>query len=422
MPETAFHAGRLPCRVAVLWIDWYAYHVGRFLGLDAAPSLRGRVAGIEMVGGVGVHAGLKFREDLPAGLAVDTLLPQSDWRSADKWQLARLVWRRLSELDPQVVLVPGYYTLPAVAAAVWARVHRRASVLMTESTAYDHPRVAWKEALKGAALRLLFGWAVCGGKDHVAYLRQLGFRDDRTVGFYDVVDNGFFRDGVAALRAAGTSADSDLPAAPYFLYVGRFAPEKNVLGLLRSWLQYRRQGGTWPLVLVGDGPEMPAICAVITDANVADAVLLPGLKASAELLPFYAHAGCFVLPSTREPWGLVVNEAMAAGLPVIVSNRCGCAADLVAGEPGGVSNGIVFDPAMSDAASGSANISMSIDLTAALRHIASLSEAERARMGRASSERIAGYTPERFGLAVASIADFPGAHTGLAAASTGGAQ
>jgi len=56
-------------------------------------------------------------------------------------------------------------------------------------------------------------------------------------------------------------------------------------------------------------------------------------------LPYYAFAHAFVLPSRREPWGLVVNEALAAGLPVIVSNRCGCAGDLVAH---GV-NGLVFD-------------------------------------------------------------------------------
>ena len=64
-----------PCRLAVIWMDWYAYHVARFLGLESAPSLSGRVAGMELVGGVGFHTGLKFREDLPPGIAVDTLMP-----------------------------------------------------------------------------------------------------------------------------------------------------------------------------------------------------------------------------------------------------------------------------------------------------------------------------------------------------------
>ena len=109
------------CRVAVIWIDWYPYHVARFRGLDAAPELAGRAVGIEMVGGVGVHAGLKFREELPDTLPIETLMPNRSWGEASQFALARMLWQRLNRLDPEVVLVPGYYTLPAVVAAVWAR-------------------------------------------------------------------------------------------------------------------------------------------------------------------------------------------------------------------------------------------------------------------------------------------------------------
>jgi glycosyltransferase involved in cell wall biosynthesis len=67
---------------------------------------------------------------------------------------------------------------------------------------------------------------------------------------------------------------------------------------------------------------------------------MPGFKQYEELPAYYAHAGAFIHASTTEQWGLVVNEAMASGLPVLVSNRCGCAADLVKeGE-----NGWTFDP------------------------------------------------------------------------------
>lgn len=368
-------------RVAVIWIDWYAYHVARFRGLLAA--MPGQVAGIELVGGIGVHAGLKFREELPADLPIQTLLPERSWREASQWQLARMLWQALSRLDPEVVLVPGYYTLPALAAAVWARLHGSASVLMTESTAGDHQRMGWKEWLKGLGLRALFGWAVSGGKAHVDYLHQLGFPASRIAGCYDVVDNAMFATGTAALRATATDAPSKA-----FLYVGRLAEEKNVAGLLHAWLQYRAEGGDRPLVLVGDGPEAATLKALAAGSPFAEAVSFPGLRSSRELLPFYADAGCFVLPSTREPWGLVVNEAMAAGLPVLVSDRCGCAPDLV---HEGV-NGWVFDP--EDGAR----------LTALLHTVAALSPEDAARMGRASAEIVAGYTPFKFGQAIASIA------------------
>ena len=379
---------QLPCRVAVLWIDWYPYHVARFRGLLSAPSLAGRTVGIEFVGGIGVHAGLKFREDLPADLPVETLMPATGWQDANKWQLARMVWRRLSVLDPEVVLVPGYYTLPAVAAAVWARVHGAASVLMTESTAGDHRRSAWKEELKGWGLRALFNWALSGGKAHRDYLQQLGFPAERVAGYYDVVDNHFFSEGTMHLQAEAPE-DFALPASKYFLYVGRFSEEKNLATLLASWMQYREAGGSWPLVLVGDGPEAGALKALAAASPYGADVLFPGMKSSQALLPFYAFAGCFVLPSVREPWGLVVNEAMASGLPVLVSDVCGCGPDLVSA---GL-NGFLFSPTDGDV------------LSALLHKLEHMGAAQRERMGRCSSEMIAQFSPERLGRAVAAIAN-----------------
>ncbi len=377
------------CRVAVIWIDWYPYHVARFRGLDAAPSLHGEVVGLELVGGVGVHQGLKFRETLPADLRVETLLPETSWREANQLQLARRLWQRLTALDPEVVLVPGYYTLPALAAAVWARVHGRAGVLMTESTAGDHPRTWWKELPKRLALRVLFGWAVTGGKAHVQYLRQLGFPAKRIVGSYDVVDNAGIAQGVAEIRSGRTPAGPSVsPAQPFFLYVGRLAEEKNVRGLLDAWTAYRSRGGSWPLVLCGDGPERPGLERAAQASIFGQEVVFPGLKTARELHSFYAQAGCFVLPSTREPWGLVVNEAMAAALPVLVSQRCGCVPDLVhSGE-----NGYSFDPSNQE------------QLTELLLQVEMMAAGERAAMGQRSRELIRRYSPEGFGEAIAAIA------------------
>ena len=389
MPESSLiPASQAQCRVAVIWIDWYPYHVARFRGLDSAPSLSGRTVGIELVGGIGVHAGLKFRESLPADLPIETLMPGTSWRDADHFALARMLWRRLSQLKPEVVLVPGYYTLPAIAAALWARLHGATSVLMTESTSVDHKRSSWKERLKSLGLRILFHWAVSGGKPHVQYLQQLGFPKNRIAGFYDVVDNEMFRDGTAALRAH-SPAEYGLPDSRYFLYVGRLAEEKNVAGLLQSWIAYRDEGGTWPLVIVGDGPEAAALKQAAATSPYAADIFFPGLKSSRELLPFYAFAGCFVLPSTREPWGLVVNEAMASSLPILVSNRCGCGPDLVIQ---GL-NGFDFDPLSAPA------------LTALLHNIGSLTHEQRARMGVCSGEIIRTFSPARFGLSIASIAN-----------------
>ena len=380
-------AHALPQRLAVVWIDWYAYHVARFRGLLTTPALAGRVTGIELVGGVGVHKGLRFREELPADLPVATLLPEASWQDTGQATLALLLWRELTRLDAAAILVPGYYTLPALAAALWARAHDRQSILMTESTAYDHIRQPWKEWAKGLLLRILFDTAVTGGTAHRRYLDELGFPAAAVGGCYDVVDNDRIAAGVEDLRARRTAAEFHLPARPYFLYVGRLAPEKNLATLLEAWISYREAGGTWPLVLGGDGPEAANLRTIAADGPFAADVLFTGHKSATELLPLYAFAGCFVLPSTREPWGLVVNEAMAASLPVLVSDRCGSAVDLVLKGQ----NGFVF--AASDTAS----------LALLLTRLSLLSEVERSSMGEQSADHIKAYTPQCFGAEIAKL-------------------
>ena len=154
----------------MIWIDWYPYHVARFSGLQAAAG-KESVAGIELVGGVGVHAGLTFREDLGSGMGVETLRPKANWHTVSKVGLSFSLLKALSRIDPEVVLVPGYYTLPAFAAMLWAHARRRTCVLMTETTATDHLRIAWKERLKSKLIRTMFDWALTGGSAHVRYLR-----------------------------------------------------------------------------------------------------------------------------------------------------------------------------------------------------------------------------------------------------------
>jgi glycosyltransferase involved in cell wall biosynthesis len=379
-------------RLAIIWVDWYAYHVARLQGLLSVPELAGRVAGIELVGGIGVHEGLKFREPIAGHLPVHTLLPNSSWREAGQLRLARLVWKKLSSLNPAAVMVPGYATLPALSAALWARLHRRPGILMTETTAYDHERVPWKEMVKSILVRALFDFAVAGGKAHIRYLEQLAFPPTKIARYYDVVNNEFLCARTTELRRSN-SRGVTLPNSPYFLYVGRLAPEKNVRGLLTSWLQYRAEGGIWPLVLVGDGPSAEDLRQQSEQSKFGTDVHFAGLRSSDQLPLFYAFAGCFVLSSTREPWGLVVNEAMASGLPVLVSSRCGAAEDLV--EDG--RNGFIFDPNSPQ------------QLARHMQYISSLNCDDRQLMGDESLQIIATYSPLNFGREVASLLRMAGA-------------
>jgi len=115
---------------------------------------------------------------------------------------------------------------------------------------------------------------------------------------------------------------------------------------------------------------------------------MPGFKQYDELPAWYGLAGAFVHASTTEQWGLVVNEAMASGLPVLVSERCGCAPDLV---KDGV-NGFIFDP-------------YDVERLARLMYRLAHGDVDRDAMGRASQEIIADWGLERFADGLAKAVD-----------------
>jgi glycosyltransferase involved in cell wall biosynthesis len=182
----------------------------------------------------------------------------------------------------------------------------------------------------------LYSAGFAAGTSAKDYLGILGLPAERIVTGSFVVDNEHFRRGAEAARkdAGNIRLRHGLPPR-YFFLAARFLPFKNIPHALQAFARYRElaRGGTpeslWSLVIAGDGPDKSEIMRLIAELNLGASVHHVGYKFYDELPTFYALAGAFVLPSLIEPWGLVVNEAMASGLPVLVSRRCGCAADLV---------------------------------------------------------------------------------------------
>ncbi len=216
-------------------------------------------------------------------------------------------------------------------------------VCMSESTEWDEPRIGWKEWFKRNLVGL-FSAALVGGKRHSDYLTKLGMPGERIFLGYDAVDNRYFSDKAEAIRsdAEEVRRQHGLPQ-DYFLASARFVEKKNLPRLLDAYALYRTSCGTsapWSLVLLGDGALRHGLESQLGVLGLRDHVMMPGFKQVADLPAYYALAGALIHPSTVEPWGLVVNEAMASGLPVLVSNRCGCAPELVCE---GV-NGFTFDP------------------------------------------------------------------------------
>lgn len=370
------------------------YHLAR---LEAAARVC-ELTAIELSAETGEYAW----EKVPGarGFKRVTLFPRGDSREAAADEVRSRVRHALDAAWPEVVAIPGWSDRAAFVALGWCAEKNIPAILMSESTAHDEPRVGWKEFVKRRVVRL-FSTALVGGRLHTAYLEQLGMARDRVFTGYDVVENKHFRVkdyGTTGLRDCETaglrSPDVPLsccpvvPSPPFFLASARFIEKKNLPLLLRAYARYREAvllsrgpAVPWSLALLGDGPLRQALGFQLHALGLQDSVLLPGFIQYNELPAWYARAAAFVHASSTEQWGLVVNEALAAGLPVIVSNRCGCVPELVRE---GV-NGFTFDPANEEA------------LAACLLEMASLSEEDRARFGAASREIISHHEPVRFG-------------------------
>jgi len=257
-------------------------------------------------------------------------------------EVIRRIHATLDEVKPDAVAIPGWSAREALAALAWCLIHKRPAIIMSDSTVHDEPRTWWKEAVKRRIVGMCAGGLV-GGHPHVEYITSLGMPLDHIFTGYDVVDNVHFVGGAeAASRNAGEVRKRlGLPSS-YFLVSARFVAKKNLIRLTEAYASYRRQAGDriWDLVILGDGELRRDLERQRATLGIADSFHLPGFKQYDELPYWYGAASAFVLASTSEQWGLVVNEAMAARLPVLVSDRCGCAADLV--EEG--INGFTFDP------------------------------------------------------------------------------
>lgn len=381
---TGMRPSSAPIMLAVHWPRFGPYHLARLRAAQAQLNDEGvLVVGLEIASH---HSTYLWHEHGAGGLVQHTVLPGLTYEEVPPLILWQRTIAALNTIRPTVIAINGYSSHDAWALLAWSRVHHRPTILMTDSQATDEPRRWWKEWLK-RRLVSQFRAALCAGTPHKAYAQQLGLKPGQVFTGYDVVDNDFFRfKAEAARREAG--AAQVLPGledgTPYFLASARFLPGKNLDGLLRVYAQYRRSFpqsdglAPWRLVILGDGSERQALHDLADQLHLAG-VSWPGFRQIDELPAYYGLAGAFIHPSMQETWGLVVNEAMAAGLPVLVSERCGCAMDLV----GQGENGYTFAPQDHDA-------------LAKLMLKLSCGQVDLAAMGRASLARIAGWGLDRF--------------------------
>jgi glycosyltransferase involved in cell wall biosynthesis len=231
-----------------------------------------------------------------------------------------------------VIWIHGYAHPNTWLAAVAASIHGKKLFIREEQTLLNG-RPWYKRVLKAIMLRALFRNA-CGlyiGENNRRYLGHYGMPESRLFPARYCVDNDYFQRKAEELGLSrgeirvGFGITDD---APVVLFSGKFIEKKQPLLLIEAFAKVYKQTSCW-LLMVGDGPLRKPMEDLIRRLQIPN-VLLPGFLNQTELPRAYTTADIFVLPSAyMETWGLVVNEAMNFSLPVVVTDKVGCAADLV---------------------------------------------------------------------------------------------
>lgn len=390
-------------KIVVHFSRFGPYHFARLRSAREAFGADFQVTGLEVSS---TDATYDWREDVAADSPKVTVFPGRTLESLSHLEMRRGVFAALDRLSPDVVAVAGWGPADARACLAWCRSHGVKAVVMSETRRADGKRVWWKEWLKSRVIRE-YGAGLVGGSSHADYLASLGMPRKKIHSGYNVVDNEYFEREAARHREG---SDGDLEN-PYFLASNRFVERKNLALLIQAYHQHVSSGDSpvWPLVLLGDGEEKVALVSRCTELGLAVAegvpwqaargssgaaptVWFPGFRQIDELPAFYARAGCFVHPAREEPWGLVLNEAMACSLPVLSSSNVGAAEELV--HPG--MSGWTFDPANPSALAG------------LLDRVAAMPAVERREMGRHARRILEETAPlSAFGVGLRAAAGFP---------------
>jgi len=311
-PRAARDLAVRPVRVVFCWAEVSGYMAACWRALGARPGIDLQVVHLESLTGNGTP------------FAIDRLMtgiPSTCFRRTDA-DIDGYLRRTVSAHRPDVVVLCGWI--------YWPYTHLPAAPELSSARFILGMDSPWTGSLRqrfaGLRLRDLvsrLNLVVTAGERSTEYARRIGVPQSRIrPGYY-----GFDYDGFA--RVAQPS-----PRPRRFLFVGRYVEAKDLDTLVRGYRLYRaRVTDPWTLTCRGAGPDDTMLR---DQPGVTDA----GFMQPGELPAAFAEHGVFVLPSRFEPWGVVIAEAAAAGLPVICSSACGAAADIV--RP--YYNGVVIPP------------------------------------------------------------------------------
>ena len=327
-----------PVQYYAPWFRWITAHVPSLdlqVVYASSPDSRQQGAGF----------GREFTWDLPLTSGYASTIVR-DARPSDRFDTGHFrgldvpaIGDAIRNSKPDVVVVFGWYSVTLVRAIRAAR-RLGVPVLYHGDTNLQSAPGGWRRWLWVAKTRWLlsyFDGYLAVGVRSAAFLRYFGVPDARIFHTPHCVDNDRFADAAAWRRCTNRRQEIrqalGLPIDAFIvLFAGKLEAKKHPMDLVHALAAMTPPAH---LAIAGTGPLESAVVDAAAQAGVG--VTRLGFVNQSEMPRVYAAADCLALPSdARETWGLVVNEALAAGLPGVVSDQAGCAPDLAGAATGAV--------------------------------------------------------------------------------------
>jgi glycosyltransferase involved in cell wall biosynthesis len=234
----------------------------------------------------------------------------------------------LSKERFDLLLCTGWNSLSSFLALRYCKKNRKPFVLWSGSTANEPSiirTIFWpyiRHIVKSADHHVVYGTRA------KEFISGMGVHPAKITVGWNCVDNRHFAAGRDDPVVQRFGKEHGLRDKKVILFNGQLIQRKGIYALLNAYTRLKDADDKWALLWIGYGKEKMKLMEKIRAAGLRD-VFFTGFVDYDAMPAYYRLGDVFVLPSIAEPWGLVVNEAMASGLPVVVSKRCGCAVDLV---------------------------------------------------------------------------------------------
>ena len=255
------------------------------------------------------------------------LFPGHSAADLSKQQIKQSIFAALDRLQPDVVIGPSIVFYAGALGIAWARQNKKRFVMFDDARPAQFKRNVVVQTVKDLITAQVDALWLPSKSYEADYAK---FENNSTLFFYGFssIDNRLF-----------SPAGPAIPGNKIIVCVARLVPVKNLDNLLRAWQVVELQHTGYKLRIIGNGPEDAKLKQLQDELQLSTVAFVDSVN-NEELPAQLNQADAFILPSLSETWGLVVNEAMAAGLPVLLSRNVNAANDLL---KEGL-NGYTFDP------------------------------------------------------------------------------